>query len=275
MLLKNVKIIWNFLLKVIGNWFLAFFSFFRKYIVAVCLLVVYSSVIMMYFYKFGSFDISKLSKDPAHWGQLGDYIGGLLNPILSFATIIYLIKANISQRESSELQKLQIQQLLDESATTRKIEKYRNFDNEFFELISSQKLNFDNFKINVGKNDISKERAVAHMEDCIATYRHINLSDDDIKKRLLKFDEEEKLYNMLRVFFLIVKLIFDRLSDENGFSQEEREKKIEVLIAFTDFSILRVVLISMQFFSYYPSRYLKENKEFNNVLVKLKLNIQY
>jgi len=38
-----------------------------------------------------NFQGSSISKNPEHWGQLGDYVGGILNPLLSFTTIVILI----------------------------------------------------------------------------------------------------------------------------------------------------------------------------------------
>lgn len=34
---------------------------------------------------------SSISKNPEQWGQLGDYIGGILNPIFGFTTILILV----------------------------------------------------------------------------------------------------------------------------------------------------------------------------------------
>lgn len=42
------------------------------------------------FYTLNFYD-HELSSSPEQWGQLGDYIGGVLNPILSFTTIVILI----------------------------------------------------------------------------------------------------------------------------------------------------------------------------------------
>ncbi|RVT49026.1 hypothetical protein EMM73_00005 [Rheinheimera sediminis] len=50
--------------------------------------VVVFSVIVLYLDTFGTRDFSS---DPEQWGQMGDYFGGMLNPILAFASFIALL----------------------------------------------------------------------------------------------------------------------------------------------------------------------------------------
>ncbi|MDP9929463.1 hypothetical protein [Variovorax paradoxus] len=67
-----------------------------------------------YLYKFGPGAWLTLSSDPAVWGQYGDYIGGLLNPIfssLAFGGLVVTIVLQARQideaRRSSELEEMQ------------------------------------------------------------------------------------------------------------------------------------------------------------------------
>ena len=67
----------------------------------------------MYLYRFGSWPIN-LSTDPATWGQYGDYIGGLLNPIfssLAFSGLVITIVLQARQidegKHNTELQEMQ------------------------------------------------------------------------------------------------------------------------------------------------------------------------
>ncbi|WP_396587752.1 hypothetical protein [Bermanella sp. R86510] len=39
-----------------------------------------------------------ISKDPSYWGAFGDYLGGILNPIIAFASLILILKT-LSQNE--------------------------------------------------------------------------------------------------------------------------------------------------------------------------------
>jgi uncharacterized membrane protein len=71
------------------------------------------SVQAIYLYKFSSWPIA-LSNDPAVWGQYGDYIGGLLNPIfssLAFGGLVVTIVLQARQidegKHNAELEEMQ------------------------------------------------------------------------------------------------------------------------------------------------------------------------
>ncbi len=61
----------------------------RKLLICTMILVFLLSLIpfLFYIYEFGTFSLAT-SKD--EWGQFGDFIGGILNPFLSFASILIL-----------------------------------------------------------------------------------------------------------------------------------------------------------------------------------------
>lgn len=49
------------------------------------------------------FHCHEVSSDPAEWGQLGDYLGGILNPIIAFGALLWLVASvNIQRRELTE-----------------------------------------------------------------------------------------------------------------------------------------------------------------------------
>lgn len=60
------------------------------------IVLVMLSTILIYLWKFHN---APISDQPADWGVLGDYFGGILNPIISFTALIYLIKAYSSQKQ--------------------------------------------------------------------------------------------------------------------------------------------------------------------------------
>lgn len=47
----------------------------------------------------GNFHLSTISDSPADWGVLGDYFGGVLNPLISMITLFFLIKTYLTQKE--------------------------------------------------------------------------------------------------------------------------------------------------------------------------------
>ncbi|MCY1459504.1 hypothetical protein D3C76_1648140 [compost metagenome] len=70
----------------------------------------------------------------------------------------------------------------------------------------------------------------------------------------------------------MVKMISEKLSDSNGFSLDDRASHYLTLINFTDFALLRLVMMSAQFMQFSSTDYLKSNKEFNVVLSETGLN---
>ncbi|MCX9469358.1 hypothetical protein IG522_17955, partial [Vibrio cholerae] len=96
------------------------------------MLVVFGSYVVNFYYKLGY----GLSDDVAVWAQLGDYAGGLLNPILSFISLVLLIKSLTLQNEANlDLRK--------ELKINEKTEKLRSFETHFFNMLNSQKVSFD------------------------------------------------------------------------------------------------------------------------------------
>lgn len=71
--------------------------------------VVFIATVGSYIYNFRGHSISD---DPAQWGQVGDYFGGILNPIISLISLIVLTYLSISvsriedQRNEFTLQEL-------------------------------------------------------------------------------------------------------------------------------------------------------------------------
>ena len=47
----------------------------------------------------GFFYELKFSSNPEHWGQLGDYFGGVLNPILAFFAFVILVRSYQIQKQ--------------------------------------------------------------------------------------------------------------------------------------------------------------------------------
>ncbi|HCG6497643.1 hypothetical protein CGH86_07185 [Vibrio parahaemolyticus] len=232
---------------------------FYIYAASICILV----VLGFYAYQFHDY---VLSKDVDDWNQFGGYVGGVLGPTFSFLSFVMLIKSLNLQNESNA-------SLREESRLNIKNEKLRSFETHFFNLLGAQRESFEYFKLTINGKIYSGVEAVRELESAIQDLRAINATDEDITNFIKNCDADEKLFNTQRTFFIVTKTINQKLSDENGFSAEERKAHLETMINFTEFSLLRVVLISMQFLSYRASKLLNENDEFVSVLEELKLPI--
>ncbi|UWF51102.1 hypothetical protein NYP20_09115 [Pseudomonas sp. N3-W] len=209
-----------------------------------------------------------ISDEPEAWGQLGDFVGGLINPILSFMSLLFIIKSLSLQNEANI-------GLREEVKNTRKTEKLRSFETQLFHMIASQRELFSSLKVNdISYQAISKKmgvEAVIVIETEVERLRE-SFDLDIVNAYLEAADPTDQIYGLTRIFYNIVKLTSEKLSDANEFSAEDRKSHYLTLINFTDFSLLRLIMLSAQFTGLPPTEYLKSNQEFSSTLKEVGLN---
>ena len=185
-----------------------------------------------------------ISTETDKWGQFGDYFGGILNPLLSFAALLCLIQSLTLQNQANR-------DLSAEIKANKQHEKFRTFSLLFFNVIEAQKSQIGSMviKAEVGSDSstISGVDAILHLEEKIETLREDGASQADIEIYLDEIDFKDCIFGMLRSFYLAAKLVNDRLSDSEGFSSTDRASHFQTLVNFTDFSQLRLILIAAQF----------------------------
>lgn len=240
----------------------------KPYIIAVIALIIFIYAIYGFWFYI-KLDY-KLSSDPATWGQLGDYAGGILNPLLSLISIALLIKSLVLQRDSNEDLKKEIR-------NNERAERLRSFEVLFFNLIESQKNLFDSFCIEPQDfpnicAQLKKAKAVIEIENHIYEIRQKNGTDSDIAAYLNELDADDQIFGLLRAFYVTVRITNEKLGELNGFSAEDRTTHFKALINFTDFAQLRLVMLSTQFLDYESAKYLRSSTEFLNVLDELGLS---
>lgn len=211
-----------------------------------------------------------LSEKPSDWVHFSSFIGGILSPIFSFLSFVFLLKTLSLQNEANA-------ELKNQAKSNEKKEKFRIFETHFFTMLDAQRVAFNNFKIQLTLKDETKVfrgvEGVINLEDLIEEMRKNEVQNSFIEEKILEVDRAESIYNMIRVFYNVTRMITDKLSDEEGFSVVDRNEQFKTLINFTEFSLLRLVLISMQFCDYPSCKYLKNNKEFTTVIIDLGLEI--
>jgi hypothetical protein len=209
-----------------------------------------------YWYNFGFLQDQGISKTANEWALLGDFLGGVLNPILTFLTILILI-------QSLTLQK-------NENDKTKQFEKIRSFELHFFNMIDSQKVLFNNLRLRFNANDIvvikTAGSAVISLEDIVIHLKDNGKTSEDIKLAIESFDHDDSIYSATRTFAIIAKLVQKKLSNEHGFSTVERKEYYEILLSYTDFSLIRLILITMKYLKNAQVSALQENIEFIETL---------
>ncbi|MDE1244133.1 hypothetical protein [Vibrio aestuarianus] len=224
--------------------------------------VVVASYVFQFYFNLGY----EISEQPSDWVDFGDFFNGLVSPLLSFVSLVLLIQSlNLQNQANTELRA--------EVRLNHKNERLRSFETYFFGLIEAQRSSFANFELEFIEEDGAKTLrgvcAIRALEDRIEAFRERNAQDSEIEEMLEKFDQDEHIYNTIRVFYNIVKMITERLSNENQFDETIRTNQFQTLISFTEFSQLRLVMICMQFMDYPSTDYLKNNHEFMAVLTDL------
>jgi len=216
-----------------------------------------------YYARFAVFLSQGFSSDPTTWGDFGSYVGGVLGPILSFISLIFIIKSLRLQNEANEALRKQAQE-------SERSDQLKSFSVLFFNMIDSQKSLLEKFKILFFENGVGITRrgvdAIVKIEDEIKVLRDLGGSDERVAAYIEDVDATDQIFGILRAFYISVKMVSEKLSDSKGFSGSERIDFLNTLINFTDFSQLRLVVMGIQFIDSAAASYLKGSDEFVSVL---------
>lgn len=241
----------------------------QKSIIIIASLVVIS-IPLSYLIQFAYRLKLPVSNEQEVWGQMGDFIGGTINPILSFFTILLLIQSLNHQYNANKSLKEQLK-------NSEKIENLRTFENLFFNLVTSQNDLFDKFNIFVkdAQNQnklLARAEAVLRIEESIEYLIDKKSSIEYVTSFYEEVDQQYGIFDILRAFYIIVKLVSEKLNNESGFTKDDRQFYYERLINLTNFSHLRLICTAMQLEKASIVQYLKKNQEFLEVCKKLDLN---
>lgn len=94
--------------------------------------VIVASVFGFYFYKFPD----ALNNQKADLGTLGDFVGGILNPLLSFLALIILLRTFSMQREELVIQREELKDTKEILKTQSQTQIKQQFESTFFALLN-------------------------------------------------------------------------------------------------------------------------------------------
>ncbi|MBL0612281.1 hypothetical protein JD508_18815 [Aeromonas jandaei] len=171
------------------------------------------------------------------WAQFGDYFGGVLNPVLSFISIVLLVRSLNFQREAND-------SLINDSKRQEKFEKIRKLELMLYNSLETQSNMFDVFSITLNNVEYKSAKAVTKLENLIFDLLEHKYSKDDIKCVIEGIDEDDHIFSTVRRFSLILKLI-----QSYGNEQEISEYKA-VLINFTNYKLLCLIAITTVYFDW-------------------------
>ncbi|HIB8288694.1 TPA: hypothetical protein ACWX23_001274 [Escherichia coli] len=215
-----------------------------------------------YSLKFGIGYLS--TQDADVWGQFGDFMGGVLNPILSFISICLLIRSVTLQVQSNVTltQEIKRQELL---------EDYKKFEMRFFCLIEAQESNYSKLRImidNGADNDdehtdvtpkgttlieYKVNNAVTYIDDNLCILVKGSIDNERIALWLESLDVDDHFFSLVRRFYLLVKLIDDKIE------HDKKEEQYELLINLTDEKLLTIIVIICNYFEWENVTYIKNS----------------
>jgi hypothetical protein len=98
--------------------------------VALCMFVV---VLAFYLYHFHT---QVISEDVTKWGVFGDFIGGTLNPFLSFLALVILLRTFAMQKTELDLQREELKDTKELLRLQTQTQIKQRFESTFFELLN-------------------------------------------------------------------------------------------------------------------------------------------
>ncbi|WP_332822916.1 hypothetical protein [Stutzerimonas kunmingensis] len=107
-------------------------------------------VVALAFY-FANFN-DGFSHDQSVWGAFGDFLGGVLNPVLTFTTVYLLIQSLNTQNKTLSHSELQLTEAKNTFTLQQKTEKIKQFESLFFVFTEIASRTYSSFSI-FGENN--------------------------------------------------------------------------------------------------------------------------
>ncbi|PRD14888.1 hypothetical protein [Pantoea coffeiphila] len=174
------------------------------------------------------------SVDPAVWGQFGDFLGGVINPLLTFISVILLINSVGLQRQANN--------------SLIELEDFRKTEQKFYNMLESQRGSFEGFKIKVNENPHSEVlfngEAVLHLEEKVLQDISNGASIEEIRESIENLDKSDAIYNVVRRFYLLVSLILKEVAPE------KRKEYFDACVGMTDYRLICLLVMSLEIFDW-------------------------
>lgn len=168
--------------------------------------------LLLYWLNFGG---SPVSDSVEHWGQFGDYIGGVLNPGLSFISIILVCFTLYSTSRQTMIQ---------------------SFESILFELIRYHKEHRDNIKFSHAEGIVTGVDALNWYVAEIK-FNFLNISDDESSLQLRitsSIDDvysEDTFFSNFGHYFRNLYHIFKHIDDSSFLSEKDKTKYAKLVRA--------------------------------------------
>ena len=216
------------------NWsFCMYYWFFRLlailgFVLGVIAILTIPAILIFYYLKFhNSFMLqnflAKLSDDPATWGTFGDYLGGTLNPIISFLAFIGLLYTIRQQAQEMKATRDELERTAEQQSRQSEIFNLQQFESTFFSLLEQHNKAIE--RINVESIYKSLQTIYTNKIDRITTYKPSKELSNSLAIKIINQHYELKSY--FNLLFQILKFISSSLS-KNSESNNSEDSKITI-----------------------------------------------
>ncbi|NKL15503.1 hypothetical protein GFL78_26815 [Rhizobium leguminosarum bv. viciae] len=173
-----------------------------------------------------------------NWGTFGDFLGGVLNPVLTFLSFMALLFTIILQQREIHGAKEDAKVLQSQRHADRLSSERMQFENTFFQMVSIHNTIVNSIDVDRGpsKNQLRGRECFKHFRDEMQAFYDADPSTDELKKSLAAHDHLWKSYqndlaHYYRYLYNIIRFINE--SDVN------KTRYIRILRAqLSDFELL-------------------------------------
>jgi len=177
----------------------------------------YIIALIFYFVYFVIYNELPLSSNIEHWGQIGDFFGGMLNPIYSFLALIVLWFTLLDNQKKSEIEK---------------------FENNFFNMLDMLKSLLKDLR-----EESKENKPDSILLEFIERGNEFFKNGDTVKMLSIEYTSEHRfalemketplLDNIFRLLYQILKYIYEKHPSEKiGSNINERKSYSDIVRSF-------------------------------------------
>ena len=164
-----------------------------------------------------------VTNDSATWGTFGDYLGGTLNPIISFLALIGLLYTIHQQAQEMQATREELEQAAEQQRRQSEIFNLQQFESTFFSLLEQHNKIIETLVKNVDEinkcnpTHDSKDSFINEIYEKYSEIYQSNVCDNQIKINLYIANNIQQNLELKRYFivlFQILKLISLNLSKD-------------------------------------------------------------
>lgn len=173
--------------------------------------------------------LAKLSNDPATWGTFGDYLGGTLNPIISFLALIGLLYTIHQQAQEMKATRDELERTAEQQSRQSEIFNLQQFESTFFSLLEQHNKIIEKVETDLNKINGDIERRYKGLDTITETPPSEEMSNYHAIEII---NHNHTLKGYFDLLFQMLKFICINLSkrDENKEPANNDEKNTKIKI---------------------------------------------